>query len=294
MNMMNMEIRTAKQAIEAAGLNWKVSKRDIFYRGMDEMKGYDDAKAIVREDNESVLGIVGNRYTPIQNAEVFSFLDSFIESDEAKYKSANSYKNGRVISVDLLLTREDIHTVRVGDNIETVIRVVTSHDGSQKLHASFLMNRLVCKNGLVVPGEQFGFVTKHTENCRVVMENGRDLIQTARTFGIKFAEQARKMSGTILTANATREYVNRVLGIKKDEETATRTDNKRDEILALAYRGLGNTGRSLWDAYNGVTEYADHHISTRGDNDRLSSSVLGTGLQLKERAYTVAEEFIHA
>lgn len=291
---MNMLIRTAKEAIVQAGLAWKVAKRDVFFRGLDDIKEYDDAKAIVREDTEAVLGIVGKRYVPIQNEEVFSFLDSFVDSGDAFYKEANSYKAGRVISVDLSLTREDKHNVRVGDDIETLIRVITSHDGSEKLHAKLVMNRLVCSNGMVRPHTCFAFSVKHTEGAKIAIENGRELIEVARTFGAEMAEYARKMASTWMTPEVTREYVNRVLGVKKDAETATRTKNKRDAILALAVRGKGNNGRSLWDAYNGVTEYADHHISVRGENDRLTSSVLGAGLQLKERAYTTAQQFIHA
>jgi phage/plasmid-like protein (TIGR03299 family) len=294
MNMLKMNITTAKEAIEAAGLNWTVSKRDLFFRGMDEMKGYEDSKAIVRDDTDEVLGIVGSRYNVIQNANAFELLDEFVDSGEAKYKSAHSYKGGKVVSMDLSLTRENMHTVRVGDDIETVIKVVTSHDGSEKFSARLLMNRLICSNGMVRPNTCFAFNVKHTASAGDRIANGMELLNVARVFGAEMAENARKMANTYFTMNATREYVNRVLGIKKDDELATKTENKREAIISLAVRGLGNNGSTLWDAYNGVTEYADHHINTRGDNDRLTSSVLGSGLQLKERAYTIAQEFVHA
>lgn len=294
MNMTAMTIRTAKEAITAAGLNWKVSKRDVFFRGMDDLKEYADAKAIVRDDSDKVLGIVGGRYVPIQNEEVFSFLDTFVENDEVHYKSANQYNGGRVISVDLSLNRQSSHNIRVGDDIETIIRVITSHDGSQKLQARLLMNRLVCSNGMVRPHTCFAFSVKHTESAQIRIENGRELLSVAQVFGAEMAENARKMANTLVSSAATREYVNRVLGIKTGEERHTKTDNKRDIIIALGVRGIGNRGGTLWDAYNGVTEFADHHISTRGDSDRLTSSVLGAGLKLKERAYEVAQEFIAA
>ena len=290
---MVLALKTAREAIIAAGLNWKVSLRDVLFRGQDELKQYDDAKCIVREDKELVLGIVGSRYVPIQNEEVFSFLDTFVDNGDVLYKSANSYKQGRVISVDLSLAREDKHNVRVGDDIETIIRIVTSHDGSEKLSARLVMNRLVCSNGLVRPNTCFAFSTKHTENAKARLVDGQELLTVARTFGAEMAENARRMAGTLVTSKATREYVLRVLQVQKPEEMETRTENKVNAMIALANRGQGNTGGTLWDAYNGVTEYADHHIAVRGENDRLSSSVLGAGLQLKERAYTVAQEFVH-
>ena len=289
-------IRTAREAIQNAGLAWKVSLRDVFFRGMDAMKEYKDAKAVVREDTENVLGIVGGRYVPIQNSEVFSFLDTFVDGNEVQYGKARQYKGGRVISVDLSLERKDRHTIRLGDDVETLIRVITSHDGSEKLQARLIVNRLVCSNGMVRPNTCFAFSVKHTENARVVLDSGRDLLQVVRTFGTEMAEVARRMNLTIMSPAANREYVKRVLGIEKanEEDMSTKTDNKLEAILALGVRGKGNNGRSLWDTYNGVTEYADHHIHVRGENDRLTSSVLGSGLRLKERAYTVAQEFIGA
>ena len=289
MNMLNMAISTAKEAIEKAGINWGVEKRDLF---LNDSSKVEEAKAIVRSDNGSVLGIVGNRYHVIQNAEAFSPLDEFVDSGEVLYKSANSYKGGRVVSMELSLTREEKHTVRVGDDIETVIRVITSHDGSEKFSARFFMNRLVCTNGMVRPNTCFAFNVKHTASSLLKIENGFELINVARVFGREMAENARRMNETLINSRTQREYVLRVLGVK-DGYMETRTENKVDEILALGQRGLGNTGRTLWDAYNVVTEYADHRIATRGENDRLTSSVLGAGLQLKERAYSVAQELVH-
>lgn len=293
---MLLNCKTAREAIHSAGLDWKVALKDLFFGEKADPRLYPDSKAIVRADTNDVLGIVGARYVPIQNEEVFSFLDSFIDTDEAKYKSAQQYKGGRVLSVDLTLSRESIHTVRVGDDIETIIRVITSHDGSEKLQAQLMMLRLVCLNGATRAQASFGFSVKHTESARVVLANGYDLIQVARTFGAEFAERAREMNALTLSRDALTHYVKCVLGIEKEkeEDIPTRTANKVRDITALAIRGKGNTGRSLWDAYNGVTEYADHHISVKGTNDRLTSSVFGAGRTLKDRAYEVAGTFLKA
>ena len=288
---MNMMIKNARDVIEKAGLNWKVRKSDVFFNGNFGVEEYKDSKAIVREDNGQVLGIVGSRYVPIQNESVFEFLDKFIDNEDVYYSKANSYKDGRVISVDISLSREDRHTVRVGDDIETLIRVITSHDGSERLSARLLVNRLVCQNGLVRPNTCFAFNTKHTLNAGKAINNGFDLINVARVFGKEMAETARRMANTTTTSAKQREYILKVLNVT-EEAIGTKQENKLEEIIALANNGKGNVGRTLWDNYNGVTEYADYHIRTRGDNDRLTSSVLGSGLVLKERAYTIAQEFI--
>lgn len=290
---MNMMIKNAREVIEKAGLNWKVRKSDVFFNGNFGVEEYKDSKAIVREDNGQVLGIVGNRYVPIQNESVFEFLDKFIDNEDVYYSKANSYKDGRVVSVDISLSREDRHTIRVGDDVETLIRVITSHDGSERLSARLLVNRLVCQNGLVRPNTCFAFNTKHTVNAGRAINNGADLLNVARVFGKEMAETARRMANTITTSEKQREYVLKVLNVG-EKEIGTRQEHKAEEIIALGKNGKGNNGTSLWDFYNAFTEFSDYHIKTRGENDRLTSSTLGAGLLLKERAYTVAQEFINA
>ena len=70
---------TSSEAIVQSGLDWTVSVRPLVTFGSDgqtEGKLIDvpDNYATVRDSDESVLGVVGKRYEPIQNIECFSFL----------------------------------------------------------------------------------------------------------------------------------------------------------------------------------------------------------------------------
>ena len=52
-------------------------------------------------------------------------------------------------------------------------------------------------------------------------------------------------------------------------------------------RGQGNRGKTLWDAYNAVTEWIDHQQEMSNER-RLWSTWFGTGAVLREKAHKEA------
>lgn len=55
------------QAMIKTGLNWDVSKRQIFIQGSTDMSTTTKWFANTRDDNDQILGIVGPDYQIIQN-----------------------------------------------------------------------------------------------------------------------------------------------------------------------------------------------------------------------------------
>ena len=99
---------TIAEAIGASGLGWRVEKEPIAVdRGdvataedwweprCEEMPGY---YATVRQDTRAVLGIVGERYTIVQNAQAFKFVDQLLGSS-LHFETAGSLNGGRRVWV---------------------------------------------------------------------------------------------------------------------------------------------------------------------------------------------------
>jgi hypothetical protein len=57
------------------------------------------AFATVREDNNTILGMVGPSYRPLQNIEALNFFQPFIDSGAASLETAGSLKGGKRIWV---------------------------------------------------------------------------------------------------------------------------------------------------------------------------------------------------
>ena len=118
------EAPTSRDAIEYAGLNWYVESNPIFDAKGNEIKGF---KANTRSSDNSVLGVVTDKYKIVQNVEAFDFTDNII-GDEMRYETAGSLRNGKTIW--LLGKMPDRYICE--DKFEPYIVFTNSHDGTSK------------------------------------------------------------------------------------------------------------------------------------------------------------------
>ena len=87
---------TSKEAICAAGLDWKVESKPIFDADGNIIPNF---KANTRSSDKSILGIVSDKYTIVQNEDAFEFTDSLIadRNNDVKYEVAGSLRNGKAV-----------------------------------------------------------------------------------------------------------------------------------------------------------------------------------------------------
>ena len=85
---------TARDAMEAAQLDYEVNLAEMTTTDGVSVPG---RKAVVRTDTHDVLGVVGDRYQPIQNAECFSFLDAVVADGSLRYETAGALRKGEKV-----------------------------------------------------------------------------------------------------------------------------------------------------------------------------------------------------
>lgn len=135
------EAPTSKDAIVAAGLDWKVEKKPIFLQDTDvPIKGY---FSNVRDKDNSVLGIVSSKYEIVQNSEAFEFTDRLAD-EGLKYVTAGSLKSGRVVWLLAELPKTKI----LDDDIGNFICFTNTFDGSGAIQCLMTPTRIVCQNTL--------------------------------------------------------------------------------------------------------------------------------------------------
>ncbi len=143
--------------IQAAGLGWQVEKRPA--RGYPPIKrrGKPDTFArheIVRlprpgtEEQEVVLGMVTDRYEPLQNVDAFSFFDPIVHQKAATFETAGALGVGERVWV-LAKMPEVIEVVRGGD-CEKYLLLSNTHTGQGSVIVKFTAVRVVCQNTLLL------------------------------------------------------------------------------------------------------------------------------------------------
>lgn len=288
---------TAREAIEAARLGYTVETAPIYLQDGTEI---DDYRATVRQDTKTALGVVGDRYVPVQNTEAFGFFDAVVGAGQAIYHTAGALGRGERVWM-LAQIPGDLRVHGTEDLIERFLLLTNSHDGSSCLRMFFTPVRVVCQNTLNVAlrgGKQQGISIRHTGNIQGKVEEAQRALGLAVKYYDDLGAILDRLVEIPMSRQGVAEYFKTLVPDNVTADQATRTQNIRDRMSTLFERGRGNHAPkirgTLWAALNAVTEYVDHDRSTRGKTEadrasnRLESIWWGSGADLKARAWTEA------
>lgn len=138
---------SVKEGIKAAELEWEVAccpMTAIIDTGVVTVDGF---KAVIRKTDNSILGVVSDKYVPLQNEEAFGWFQPFLDKGLCDLESAGSLKKGKHVWV-LAKIREGELDVSPGDRITGYLLLSTAHDGSRAVTVALTPIRVVCWNTL--------------------------------------------------------------------------------------------------------------------------------------------------
>ncbi len=296
--------------LDAAGLNWTAERMPLYRSDMEAVK---DHVAIVRSDDKRQLGIVGDRYQPLQNDALLAFFRGVAGTKDLTVETAGSLGDGETVWA---LARIPGLTLERGDDISQGYMLIrNSHDGSSSLRVVPTMIRVVCANTLAMAdaesqrrGKRHGRNTlsggwniRHT----VGMERALEDIADAYARTMADYEETRQ-AFTVLTSrplssaafDAMMAAAFKTNAESESERSKTMIQNRKDRIaaiLASATCNVAGTAGTLWAGLQSITEYIDHDARTRGaegDSDTaqrfVSACFDGAGSKAKAAAWDAA------
>lgn len=277
------------EAIKIAGLDWPVSLVDL-----QTVDGQPVThRAVMRDTDGTILGVVGPDYTPLQNSEAFAWFSPFVESGACKLEAAGSLREGKRVWV--LAKIADCETeILPGDEIARYLLLAHGHDGTLAVRCGFTDVRVVCQNTLTMAiGGGSLLKIKHTKNLHQALELVQSVIDVQRREFAATAEQMRELARFGCDDETMRQYIREVFAPGKTEPDAAKTLVKKIEPLFTAGQGCDLPGvrGTMWAAYNAVTEFVTHHRGRSADN-RLDSQWFGSGAGDLGRALAVALEMV--
>jgi phage/plasmid-like protein (TIGR03299 family) len=297
---------SAKEAMELGGLDFTVEKRPLFapgkvltfeeaklkpriqrvitreegkltsnYNSLNKLK---DKYATIRADLDIPLGIVGSKYTVVQNKDAFDFFDDIASDGIAQYETAGALGNGEVVFITAKVTESmTIHN----DQIDKYLLISLSHDGSSAITVAYTPIRVVCNNTLTL-----------------ALKGAKNKVQIRHTISAHDKLQAAKETLGLITIGDKqhRDYFNRLLDINVTEgevielfanaykintnELSTKGKNILESNLDYYYNGLKQkdyvgTG---WGAFNAITGYL-HNIKSYTNEEIKFKAELMTNQQ---------------
>ena len=284
---------TAREAIEFAGLNYTVVKKPLKEAVDLSQPGIiPDRWATVRTDTGAVLGIVDDRYEPVQNRDAFKFFDNLVGTDEAIYETAGSL--GRGERVWILAKLPGYIKVNRKDIVGRYLLLSNSHDGSSLIRVKLTPIRVVCNNTLTAALQGAGDIQiRHTANAEEDLKQAVSLLGLTNSLYEQLDAIFNRMALTKITDKQLQDYVNALVPDEPEGGDLKKNREIRDTFLTLHESGQGAdlSRGTLWGAFNCVTEYTDHRTDGNPAT-RLESMWFGRGEQLKLKAFQLAERMM--
>ena len=307
---------SAAEAAKQAGLDWTVSTQPLQAYVTNEVNEFESVtdyypvenkKAVLKhgtDGNNSVIGVVGNKYKLVQNIEVFNALDSLIDSGEARYAAAGEIKNGSQVWMVLELP----HGVYVADDPHVAMLLVkTGHDGSSSVVIKPIIERLFCANqinGLITGNKKYNDYTyrmTHTTNQELSVNDIRNITRLTYSAIGDYQDTANRLLSVKMSRDKAVDYFKRVWALPSEIESAPvdmlSKGQLKQRTIALNARQKAwtiysesptqeNIRDTAFGAWQAVIEYADHYGV--GGADRLAAATLsGRNDKVKTKALSL-------
>ena len=300
---------SASEVARQAGLDWEVSLVDMFTERKEKVTPWDtitkrieipNKQAVIRHDNNTVVGVVGTKYKAVQNMEVFSAMDSLVDSGDARYTAAGEYNNGS----NIWMIMELPNGVNVADDPHAAFLLVkSSHDGSCSVIVKPIIERLFCANQInrLIRGKKmnaYTYTMKHTTNAQLSVNDIRSITNLTYSAIEDYELLADSMLQVKVNTDRVRNIFKRVWALPTEVENVPvdmlSQGQRRQQTIAYTARDKAweiysqsptqeNIRGTAFGAWQAVVEYADHHASG-GAAKRAVATLSGRSDRIKDKA----------
>lgn len=283
------EAPDSKSALVLAGLDWKVEQKDIVTEDGINVEGF---KANVRDSDDSVLGIVTDRYRVVQNIEAFAFTDELL-AEGVRYETAGALQGGRRT---WMLARLPHQYIISGDEITPYLVFMNAHDGSSSIKVAITPIRVVCQNtlNLALSGAKRSWSCIHTGDINDKMEEARDTLLYANKYMAELGKSIDRMQQIKISDRKVYEFLDELFPIGEDATNQQKKNIQRMKEDAKARYfdapDLQHVGHNAYRFVNAISDFATHAKPLRERSNYKESLFARTvdGNPLIDKAYQMA------
>lgn len=252
---------SSKEAIIAAELDWRVDSLPIYDAAGKEIPGF---KANTRDKDGKVLGIVGKKYTIVQNADAFDFTDSLIDEGMV-YETAGSLLGGRKIWLLGKMPEQKI----LDDAVEPYVCFVNSHDGTGAVKVCMVNVRVVCNNtlNLALKTAKRTWSTTHVGNMDQKLTEARETLGLIEEYNNALAAEAEILATKKISDLEINKIFDTVYPIDPEVDSKRKIENvaaiKGGLMRCYDAPDIANFKGTVWGLMNAVSDYISHSTPNR-------------------------------
>lgn len=297
---------TPKEMQVAAGLDWSVSKEDMYVGDM-KVPG---KQALVRSSDNKILDVVGDQWIPVQNDDAFNFFDEYVKAGGMEMHTAGSLQDGKIVWA-LAKVNETFTLFGGKDEVESYLLLSNPHNYGRGVDVRFTPTRVVCNNTLsmALDGKaSLGISLNHRQEFDV--EKVQMALDQASKQMNTYKEAAEFIGSKRYTEEKLFEYFNRVFPMTTKQSNVVSFEelmssfksgkntgvsrNAREALEVVNTQPGAELGRGTWwSAYNAVTYMTNHTLGVSNDS-RLKSTWYGYNKNRNIEALGLAVEYAEA
>ena len=273
------EAMSADTAIEAADLAWRVDQYPLEAVAGEDGGGWRVAVAghlaNVRSDTRRVLGVVGERYRPLQNRDALALCDAITDSGRVHWLGAGSTRGGARVFALMQLDREIRLGNAEGEELLPLLLLRNGHDGRLAVTISVAPLRLACLNGMLLPLQDATrtWRARHTRQLEGKLGEARRALGLAWRYYDQLEHTATQLLHTPMGGGEFERFLTRLVPMPKPNADETnggrrvRHVERVREAIRTAYTSaedLNEVRGTAWGALQAVAAYVDHTQTVRG------------------------------
>lgn len=285
--------QTIEQWQQSAGMDYDIKRARIRYATStvqhdtltSELHALDDKLVLFRSDTGAPLGVVSDGYKVVQPSAVLEFFREWADAGGVTIESAGVLFGGKRYFATAKLGDAVLVDGRQ-DKVVPYVLLSTSADGSLATEGRLTMVRTVCNNTLTLARKgAAAFRLSHRSVFHA--EDAKSAIESAHEEFGAFMTSARALTQIKIDMHKAEDLTVKLL--MKSSETVARESAGFERIMNL-FNGQAQGSAfdcahdTAWGWLNAVTEYADHHVRARTDENRQASALWGPGDALKQKA----------
>lgn len=277
-----------EEAIAAAGIDWEVELRKIRVVDGSVIPQY---KAVVRLTDNKAVGVVGNDYKPIQNRDVFDFMDSLAQDGKLLYESGGSLNNGSTVWMLARLTED----MRIGGDVYAQYLLgTTSHNATTSAAFYATSVRVVCENTLNMATNRRALAhVRHTGDVVDKLEKARAILAVTNESHRRMQEWLKRSAEVKVSDDSFTKVQEQLFG-KLDDATPTQRRNAIELFQNIYKEEVDRNGETAYSLVNAVTGYGDHGIRVTKGGTRMGSMISGRSASFKKQGIAAVQELVKA